>query len=104
MHDNIEHDHEHEHMHEHEHTHEHDHVHEHDHQHVAVEGENKEERTLEILLSHWVDHNKSHEETFLEWTSKAKTLGKEETSKCIEKAIEYMKLADGMLIDARKHM
>jgi len=100
MHDNFEHDHEHTH----EHTHEHEHEHTHEHEHDITQAGNKDERTLQILLEHWVDHNKSHEETFQEWTLKAKTLGKQQTSQCIEKAIEYMKMADDMLVEARKNM
>lgn len=96
MNNNFEHEHEHTHTHEHEHTHEHNHD-------LTLE-ENKDERTLQILLDHWVDHNKSHEESFLEWVLKAKTLGKENTAQCIEKAIEYMKMADNMLVEAKKHM
>ena len=102
MDNNIEHDHENMHVHEHENgnIHEHEHIHAYD----IIGEESKDEKTLQILLTHWVDHNKSHEETFLEWARKSKTLGKEKTSQCIEKAIEYMKMADNMLIEARKHM
>ena len=108
----------HSHKHEHSHTHEHEHVHEHEHAHEQAdththmdeaiyemtEGISKDEKTLEILLGHWVDHNKSHEESYLEWMEKAKTMNLEQTSKCIEKAVEYMKMADEMLIEAKKHM
>ena len=70
-----------------------------------LEGEeNKDERILQILLEHWVEHNKSHEETFIEWAEKAKALGKIETSQCLKKAIEYMIMADKMLIDARNSL
>ena len=34
--------------------------------------ENKDEKTLNILLVHWVNHNESHEEGFREWVEKAK--------------------------------
>jgi hypothetical protein len=87
-----------------EHDHEHVHTHSHNHEHEELGEITKEERTLQILLAHWVEHNKSHEETFLEWIMKAKELGKEETAECIEKAIEYMKMADKMLLDAREKM
>ena len=64
----------------------------------------KDEKTLNILLVHWVNHNESHEEGFREWVSKAKEMGKEETAEYIEKAIEYMQQANNMLLEAKKHM
>ena len=82
----------------HEHTHSHG-THTHDeHQ------ENKDEKTLNILLVHWVNHNQSHEEGFKEWVVKAREIGKEETALNIEKAIEYMQKANDMLIEAKKNM
>ena len=93
--------HDHGHDHGHEHTHEHDHGDGcgcgHDHGTVA---ENKDEKTLNILLVHWVNHNQSHEEGFQEWVEKGKT----ETAQCIEKAIEYMNKANEMLVEAKKNM
>ncbi|MGL6106449.1 zinc transporter [Romboutsia sp.] len=88
------------------HDHDHDH-HEHDHTHTHSHGEsieNKDEKTLKILLVHWVNHNESHEEGFREWVEKARAIGKEETADNIEKAIEYMKQANEMLLEAKKHM
>ncbi|MDU2111189.1 MAG: zinc transporter [Clostridiales bacterium] len=97
--------HDHGHDHGHEHTHEHDHGDGcgcgHDHGTVA---ENKDEKTLNILLVHWVNHNQSHEEGFQEWVEKAKAMGKTETAQCIEKAIEYMNKANEMLVEAKKNM
>lgn len=92
------------------HHHHHDHVHtecgcggncgcEH-----AKEELSKDEKTLNILLVHWVNHNESHEEGFREWVSKAKEMNKEETAEYIEKAIEYMQKANEMLLEAKKHM
>lgn len=127
------HDHEHQHEHKHshgteEHTHEHSHVHSHDHEHkhshnhdhkhgnCCGQGHNhecgatvadnltKEEKTLKVLLHHWVDHNKSHEESFKEWVEKARTMDRTETSDYIAKAIEYMEKADEMLLEAQKHI
>ena len=65
---------------------------------------NKDEKTLNILLVHWVNHNQSHEEGFQEWVEKAKAMGKTETAQCIEKAIEYMNKANEMLVEAKKNM
>ena len=79
--------------------HDHQHVHSHD----NVE-ESKEEKTLKILLAHWVNHNQSHEDGFREWVDKAKNMGKDETAKSIEKAIEYLQKVNEMLLDAKKCM
>ncbi|MEG1408640.1 MAG: hypothetical protein RSD36_02255 [Terrisporobacter sp.] len=73
--------------------------------HTHVEDEmSKDEKTLKILLVHWVNHNESHEEGFKEWVSKAKDMKKEETAKYIEQAIEYMQKSNEMLLEAKKHM
>ena len=112
------HDHAHTHSHgdgcEHTHSHSHEHGHDHDHSHTHGDGcgcghshaevENKDEKTLNILLVHWVNHNQSHEEGFQEWVEKAKAMGKTETAECIEKAIEYMQKANEMLVEAKKNM
>ena len=66
--------------------------------------ESKDEKTLKILLVHWVNHNESHEEGFREWIDKARNMGKDETANNIEKAIEYLQKANEMLIEAKKHM
>ena len=85
------------------HGHDHDHDHSHHHSHGETI-ENKDEKTLKILLVHWVNHNESHEEGFREWVEKSRAIGKEETANYIEKAIEYMNKANEMLIEAKKHM
>ena len=89
------------------HDHDHDNNGDCDNKHTHSHGdvvENKDEKTLKILLLHWVNHNESHEEGFREWVDKARAIGKEDTADSIEKAIEYMKKANEMLIEAKKHM
>ncbi|EQK48229.1 hypothetical protein LPC27_10525 [Paraclostridium bifermentans] len=84
------------------------HGHDHDHEHIehscAAVAENKDEKTLNILLVHWVNHNESHEEGFREWAEKAREMGKEETAKNIEQAIDYLKKSNEMLLEAKKSM
>ncbi|MDU3336733.1 hypothetical protein [Paraclostridium bifermentans] len=84
------------------------HGHDHDHEHIEHSGaavaENKDEKTLNILLVHWVNHNESHEEGFREWAEKARDMGKEETAKNIEQAIDYLKKSNEMLLEAKKNM
>ena len=79
------------------------HIHESNHSHIDTI-ENKDEKTLKILLVHWVNHNESHEEGFREWVDKARNMGKDETANNIEKAIEYLQKANEMLIEAKKYM
>lgn len=87
------------------HNHDHDHSHTHDHVHTSSDTiENKDEKTLKILLVHWINHNESHEEGFREWVEKARAIGKGETADYIEKAIECMKQANEMLMEAKKFM
>jgi hypothetical protein len=64
----------------------------------------KDEKTLKILLSHWVEHNKSHEDNFNEWVERCTLMHKKETAKCIVKAIEFMEKANEMLMEAKKHI
>ena len=80
------------------------HDHEHDHHTHGSSQENKDEKTLNILLVHWVNHNESHEEGFREWVDKAREMGKEETANNIEKAIDYLRQANESLLEAKKHM
>jgi len=84
------------------------HGHDHDHEHIEHSGaavaQNKDEKTLNILLVHWVNHNESHEEGFREWAEKAREMGKEETAKNIEQAIDYLKKSNEMLLEAKKNM
>ncbi|MEJ8554020.1 hypothetical protein [Tepidibacter sp. Z1-5] len=87
------------------HSHEHDHDYDTCHHSIhSHDDEDKEEKTLRVLLAHWVKHNKSHEESFKEWADKSKQMGKDEVAKNIQKAIEYMEKANEMLVEAKKNM
>ena len=119
-HEHHEHTHNHEHTHDHDHTHahththdghEHTHVHSHDHgqgDHTHSESElhdaDKEMKTLELLLSHWVEHNMSHIEGFEEWAQKAIAHDKSDVADAIYEAIHYMKHANEELEKARELM
>ena len=106
-----EHEHHHVHTHDHDHTHSHDHNHSHDHDHGDHDHEHpspasieNDEKTLRVLLVHWINHNRSHQDNFQQWVEKAKLMNRREVAAHIEKAIEYMEMANGMLIEAKKHM
>ncbi|AOY76417.1 zinc transporter [Clostridium formicaceticum] len=102
--------HTHEHHHEHTHTHSHDHHHDHDHHHhhdgcCSDDSHlSQDEKTLRVLLVHWINHNRTHQDSFLEWVDKAKNMEKEEVAVHIQKAVEFMEKANEMLIEAKKHM
>ena len=106
------HEHSHEHTHEHEHdskTHSHEHTHSHtqkDHDHSIEElheTDNKDMQTLYVLLGHWVDHNKSHSESFLEWATKAESNMKSEIADLIRKAVASIEEANSALEQAKQN-
>ncbi|MDN5331449.1 MAG: hypothetical protein PWP45_674 [Tepidanaerobacteraceae bacterium] len=68
-------------------------------------GESKKEiDTLRVLLAHWIEHNRSHEENFRSWVEKSKNLGKIEASRMIEKAADALKAASDFLLEAKRHI
>ncbi|MTI69419.1 MAG: hypothetical protein FH751_04070 [Firmicutes bacterium] len=69
-----------------------------------MDSNKKDLETLKVLLVHWVNHNKSHQEKFDEWVEKSSELGKEEVSEYIKKASEYIDKANEMLMEAKKNM
>lgn len=79
-HDGAEHSHSHGHSHDHGHTHDHEHTHDHGHTHPGNDGELSFDKKLEILLGHWIDHNKSHQETYDSWADKAAGENQPETA------------------------
>lgn len=76
--------HDHEHTHTHSHAHDHGHTHDHSHDPRQDQPGNKDELTfdskLNILIGHWVDHNKSHQQTYDSWAEKAAGENQPETS------------------------
>ncbi|WP_406541275.1 hypothetical protein [Clostridium ljungdahlii] len=85
---------------------------EHNHDHAAAGEElkdcvsdlDKEEKTLKILLDHWVEHNRYHEGEFKNWAEKSKAMDKVKTAELIQKAVEFMEKSNEMLIEAKKSM
>ncbi len=113
------HDDTHEHIHSHEHTHchdgiEHTHEHIHSHEHEGIEHTHsseelhttaqKEMQTLNILLDHWVEHNLSHMEGFVEWAKKAEENGKNDVKESINEAVEMLEKANDALKEAKRKM
>jgi hypothetical protein len=56
---------------------------------------------LKHLVGHWIEHNKSHEASYLEWASRARDLGEPTTAEFLEMAVEQMEEADAMLAEAQ---
>ena len=54
---------------------------------------------LEILLKHWIEHNKEHSEEFRSWAEKAKDFG-DTTQVAILEAAQQMDKANASLFRA----
>ncbi|AIS53123.1 hypothetical protein TKV_c19790 [Thermoanaerobacter kivui] len=80
------------------------HIHEgHEHHDIAHKDEiSKDVETLKVLFDHWIEHNKSHEESFRKWAKKAKAMGKDTCSDWIEKAADLLLKASEALVEAKK--
>jgi hypothetical protein len=86
------------------HTHKHDRGHYYEHNHEEGSEMSKDEKTLRVLLVHWVNHNQVHQEDFKKWAEKAREMGKEEVADYIYKAIKYMQKANEMLMESKKYV
>jgi hypothetical protein len=64
--------------------------------------ENREK--LKHLIGHWIDHNRFHEASYIEWAEKAKAMGEGKVAEYIEMAVEQMREADEFLISAKAEM
>ena len=49
---------------------------------------------LQMLLTHWLQHNESHGSEYLKWAEVARQAGHEATAELIEQAVELLKKAD----------
>ncbi len=55
---------------------------------------------LKRLISHWVEHNRSHEAGYSEWAVKAREMGDVPSAELIDEAVKLMKDADALLLNA----
>jgi len=76
-------DHTHDHAHPHSHGHDHEHPHTHDNTH-----EMSMEEKISTLLTHWIDHNNSHMETYRSWAQKAEDAALEEVAILLKETAE----------------
>lgn len=52
---------------------------------------------LQVLLTHWLQHNESHGAEYLKWAEVARQGGHATTAEFIEQAVELLKKADTSL-------
>ncbi len=52
---------------------------------------------LQMLLTHWLQHNESHGSEYLKWAEVARENGHAITAEFIEQALEFLKKADESL-------
>ncbi len=86
--------HDHSHSHDHSHGHEghshsrhtHSHAHSHTHNHGDQPSEMDLKDKLRHLLTHWVDHNNSHKDTYLSWAKKAEAEALSDVARHLEAA------------------
>lgn len=52
---------------------------------------------LQILLPHWIEHNKNHENEFRKWADLARAEGSESLAALLDKATTSMSATDELL-------
>ena len=55
---------------------------------------------LDVLLNHWVEHNKEHGEEYKEWTEKTKSLEESEVHDNIMEAVQQLDKVNESLLKA----
>ena len=56
---------------------------------------------LDVLLTHWIDHNNTHKEEYIKWANKAKELGAVASGYAILEAVESVKKINELLAKAK---
>ena len=62
--------------------------------------EKTERRKLDVLLNHWIEHNKEHGEEYKEWTEKTKSLEESEVHDNILEAVQQLDKVNESLLKA----
>ena len=55
---------------------------------------------LQVLVSHWLQHNESHGKEYAKWASVARQSGHSTAAQCIEQAVDLLAEADKALAEA----
>lgn len=58
---------------------------------------------LKVLLTHWIKHNRSHEEGFREWEEKAKEYNLPDVAEQIGKAANLLLEVENCLVQAQRN-
>jgi hypothetical protein len=46
-------------------------------------------KKFEHLLTHWIEHNKSHEESYHKWIQRAEDAGRKDVAREVRKSMEH---------------
>lgn len=87
------------HSHHHDHDHHHDHTHSHD---TDSAGELTLAEKLTTLISHWIDHNDSHTDTYASWADKAEAEGMAAVARELRETTRLCSKITSALKEARK--
>jgi hypothetical protein len=63
-------------------------------------GDTEDLAKLRHLVGHWIEHNRSHEASYMEWAERVREMGYGAVAEFIEMAVEQMEEADAMLAEA----
>jgi len=74
----------HDHPHDHHHHDNHEHDHGQDHRHEQTSQELSFEEKLVKIFDHWIKHNESHAQTYIDWGEKAKAHGFEDIATLLD--------------------
>ncbi|MBT9163849.1 MAG: hypothetical protein DDT24_00769 [Chloroflexi bacterium] len=61
-------------------------------------------KRLQILLDHWMEHNRDHAEEFQEWARRARDFAEEAASDNISKAVGRLEEANEFLLRAAEEL
>jgi hypothetical protein len=65
----------------------------------------KDDRTkLQLLLDHWIEHNREHAEEFMEWAEKAKGFGQVAVHDEMTQAVKQINKANEFLLAALERL
>lgn len=59
---------------------------------------------LEILLNHWIEHNREHAQEYKEWAEKAKSFGQATVHDDIMQAVQQMNNVNEHLLKALERL
>ncbi|MBN2231559.1 MAG: hypothetical protein JW781_01885 [Deltaproteobacteria bacterium] len=86
--------------------HEHHHHHEHGHCGACAGAAGTEAKSftekLDILLSHWIDHNESHQDDYRKWAAQAQKENREDLVEYIKAAMERFREGNDRLRQAKQ--